>query len=163
MEKKSKLTDKQEMFCQEYMIDLNATQAAIRAGYSKNTAKDIACENLAKPNIQARIAELKESRLKRVELTQDEVLEELKNFAYSDITETMELEFNQLKTLPPEIRRMIASYKKSTTNFDGGEKVLYEIKFIDKMKAFEMLNRHIGFYEKDNEQSKSEISINFTD
>ncbi len=58
---------------------------------------------------------------------------------------------------------MIASYKKSTTNFDGGEKVLYEIKFIDKMKAFEMLNRHIGFYEKDNEQSKSEISINFTD
>ena len=50
------LTSKQEMFCLEYLIDLNATQAAIRAGYSVKTAKDIACENLAKPNIQSRIA-----------------------------------------------------------------------------------------------------------
>lgn len=53
-----KLTNKQEVFCQEYLIDLNATQAAIRAGYSIKTAKDIACENLAKPNINERIAEL---------------------------------------------------------------------------------------------------------
>ena len=51
------LTAKQEMFCLEYLIDLNATQAAIRAGYSLKTAKDIACENLAKPNIQGRIAQ----------------------------------------------------------------------------------------------------------
>jgi len=153
----SKLTDKQERFCQEYIIDLNATQAAIRAGYSKNTAQEIGSENLSKPIIQARVSELKESRLERTTLTQDEVLEELKNFAYSDITETMELEFSQLKELPPEIRRMIASYKKSSTNFDGGEKIVYEIKFIDKMKAFEMLNRHIGFYEKDNKQKEQII------
>jgi phage terminase small subunit len=53
---KPKLTAKQEMFCLEYLIDLNATQAAIRAGYSRKTATDIACENLAKPNIQERIA-----------------------------------------------------------------------------------------------------------
>lgn len=155
----AKLTDKQEMFCQEYLIDLNATQAAIRAGYSKKTARDIACENLAKPNIQARIAELKESRSNRIEITSDEVLQELKNFVYSDITETMNLTFKQIKELPIELRRMIAAYKKTETKFDGGSKVTYEIKFIDKMKAFEMVNRHIGFYEADNKQGKTDINL----
>ena len=51
------LTDKQEKFVQEYLLDLNATQAAIRAGYSKKTAKEIGCENLTKPNISKRIQE----------------------------------------------------------------------------------------------------------
>ena len=48
---KPKLTDKQEAFCLEYLIDLNATQAAIRAGYSEKTAASQACENLIKPNV----------------------------------------------------------------------------------------------------------------
>jgi len=52
------LTDKQEMFCREYLIDLNATQAAIRAGYSVKTANRIAAQNLSKLDIQNRIAEL---------------------------------------------------------------------------------------------------------
>ena len=56
------LTDKQEMFCREYLIDLNATQAAIRAGYSEKTANRTASENLSKPDIQSRIAELKAQR-----------------------------------------------------------------------------------------------------
>lgn len=52
------LTDKQKRFCREYVKDSNATQAALRAGYSEKTAKDIACENLAKPNIREYIDEL---------------------------------------------------------------------------------------------------------
>ncbi len=56
------LTDKQEMFCREYLIDLNATQAAIRAGYSTKTANLTASENLSKPDIQLRISELKLQR-----------------------------------------------------------------------------------------------------
>ena len=63
--KKEKLTDKQSRFCDEYMIDLNATQVAIRAGYSENTAKEIACENLTKPNIQERIHELQKEAQER--------------------------------------------------------------------------------------------------
>lgn len=55
-------TDKQEMFCREYLIDLNATQAAIRAGYSAKTANRTASENLSKPDIQLRISELKAQR-----------------------------------------------------------------------------------------------------
>ncbi|MCK6903416.1 terminase small subunit [Enterobacter roggenkampii] len=56
------LTDKQEMFCRDYLIDLNATQAAIRAGYSAKTANRTASENLSKPDSQSRIAELKAQR-----------------------------------------------------------------------------------------------------
>lgn len=56
------LTDKQEMFCREYLIDLNATQAAIRAGYSVKTANRIAAQLLSKLDIQNRIAELKAQR-----------------------------------------------------------------------------------------------------
>lgn len=58
----AKLTPKQEAFCQEYLIDLNATQAAIRAGYSEKTAQQTASENLSKPVISERIAELMKER-----------------------------------------------------------------------------------------------------
>ena len=144
------LNEKQKQFCEEYLIDLNATQASIRAGYSEKTAKEIGCKHLTKVNIQNYISELKEKRNKIVELSQQEVLVELKNFAYSDITDTMGLTFDQLKELPIELRRMIASFKKTVVDFEGGKRTTFEIKFIDKMKAFEMLNRHIGFYEADN-------------
>jgi phage terminase small subunit len=70
----SKLTDKQEMFCKEYLIDLNATQAAIRAGYSERTANEQGCQNLAKLNIQERIAELKAGREERLQINADWVL-----------------------------------------------------------------------------------------
>lgn len=56
------LTDKQEMFCREYLVDLNATQAAIRAGYSDKTARSVGNENLTKPDIEKRIQELMSSR-----------------------------------------------------------------------------------------------------
>lgn len=68
------LSDKQQRFVDEYLIDLNATQAAIRAGYSERSAKEIGCENLTKPNIAKAIQEAFEERSKRTEVTQDYVL-----------------------------------------------------------------------------------------
>lgn len=70
-----KLTDKQEMFCQEYLVDLNATQAARRAGYSQKSAKQSGTENLSKPAIMARIDELKAKRVERVQIDSDWVLQ----------------------------------------------------------------------------------------
>ncbi len=72
--KMAELTKKQELFCIEYLIDLNATQAAIRAGYSKHTAKDIGCENLAKPNINKRIGELFTERTTKTKIDAEYVL-----------------------------------------------------------------------------------------
>ncbi len=68
---KKKLTDKQHRFVDEYLIDFNATQAAIRAGYSKKTAKDIGCQNLAKLNVQEAIAEMKKKDSERLEITRE--------------------------------------------------------------------------------------------
>lgn len=70
----AKLSDKQEMFCKEYLIDLNATQAAIRAGYSEKTARQMASNQLSKVYIQERIAALSEARNKRVQIDADYVL-----------------------------------------------------------------------------------------
>lgn len=161
IKEQAKLTDKQKVFCEEYMIDLNATQAAKRAGYSEKTAKDIGCQNLAKLNIQAYISELMDVRSKKAGITALDVLQELKNYAYSDITETMELDFSAIKNLPIEIRRLIISFEKSVTTFEGGEKTTYKIKFVDKMRAFEMINKHIGFYEIDNKQKESSNIVIF--
>lgn len=75
------LTPKQELFCQEYLVDLNATQAAIRAGYSAKSAKVIAAEILSKPEILLRIQDLQAKRLERVEINQDWVLDRLKEIS----------------------------------------------------------------------------------
>lgn len=73
-----KLTAKMEAFCNEYIIDLNGTQAAIRAGYSKNSANEIAAENLAKPSIQARLSQLMQERNERNKIDADYVLQRAK-------------------------------------------------------------------------------------
>ena len=71
------LRPKQKMFCKEYLIDLNATQAAIRAGYSKKTAAEIGRQNLIKLDIQAEIEKAMAKRAARVELTADTVLKDI--------------------------------------------------------------------------------------
>jgi len=153
---KQDLKDKQLLFCIEYMVDLNATQAAIRAGYSKATAHSIGNENLIKPAIQNKISELKQKRSEKVEVSAESMLRLLKNFAYSDITDTLFCSPEELKQLPLEVRRLISSYKLTTRTTRQGKKVevekMVELKFVDKLKACDMINRHIGLYEKDNNQ-----------
>lgn len=75
------LTPKQALFCKEYLIDLNATAAAKRAGYSEHTAKDIGCQNLAKPYIQERLQKEINERSKSTEITVEYVLNSLKDIA----------------------------------------------------------------------------------
>lgn len=72
------MTPKQKLFILEYLKDLNATQAAIRAGYSQRTAKSVGCENLTKPYIQEAIQEAQAKRAKRTEITADWVLKRLR-------------------------------------------------------------------------------------
>lgn len=81
----SKLTAKQARFVDEYLIDLNATQAAIRAGYSKRSAGQIGEENLKKPEIQKAIQDAQQKRSERTEITQDRVLQELAKIGFSNM------------------------------------------------------------------------------
>ena len=88
-----KLTDKQKMFVKEYLIDLNATQAAIRAGYSESTAKEIGCENLTKPNIAEAIQEAMSERSEKVEIKAEDVLTGIKDLTKL-VSDPVNEEFN---------------------------------------------------------------------
>jgi phage terminase small subunit len=82
---KEDLSPKQKLFCEEYIIDHNATQAAIRAGYSSKTARAIGAENLTKPNIENYIKKLKGGLAARHEITKDMIVQELYNIGFADI------------------------------------------------------------------------------
>ncbi len=75
------LTPKQARFIEEYLLDLNATQAAIRAGYSKKTANEQGARLLAKVSVRKAVAEARQARSERTEITQDEVIQGLKKEA----------------------------------------------------------------------------------
>jgi phage terminase small subunit len=83
------LTPKQERFIAEYLIDLNATQAAIRAGYSEKTARSIGAENLAKPDIQAALQEAMRARAERTDVTADMVVRELAKIGFANMSDYM--------------------------------------------------------------------------
>ncbi len=88
---KRKLTPKQEMFVKEYLIDLNATQAALRAGYSEKTAYRTGADNLKKPQIQEAIRQAMQKREQRTEITADKVLEEYAKLGFSDVTDYLQV------------------------------------------------------------------------
>ena len=81
------MTDKQKRFCDEYMLDMNATQAAIRAGYSKNTAYSIGNENLKKPEIKKYIEDRQKELQDTAGITKEAVIEQLKKYGLAVIDE----------------------------------------------------------------------------
>ena len=87
----SGLEPRQQRFVDEYLIDFNATQAAIRAGYSKRTARSMACENLTKPDIQTAISAARAKQQERTQITADIVLREAWNIAIADVRELMQV------------------------------------------------------------------------
>ncbi len=108
----SKLTAKQQMFVKEYLIDLNATQAAIRAGYSEKTATIIGHENLSKPNIAAAIKKAMYERMQRLDTSADKVIEDLgllrdMCMGRVPVTQTVMLRDTEGGTLPTEITQKV--------------------------------------------------------
>lgn len=159
------LNDKQKRFCEEYVIDLNATQAAIRAGYSKKTAAVIATENLTKPNIQEFISNLQKSISdKNGNLTQ-KVIDELIKVGFSNVQDYI-ISGNcitDISEIDGAKAAAVASIKKSVTTFgteeNGGTKEVVEFKLWDKISALEKLGRHLGIFEADNKQKPPPISV----
>lgn len=151
----AKLTPKQKAFCDEYLIDLNATQAAIRAGYSTKTARDIGSENLAKPNIRAYIDKAIAERSKRTGINQDRIIRELARIALVNANNVIDMNSATVREGASEDdTAAIASIKVKTTPFEDGEGVEREIKFADKLKALELLGKHLGMF-----KDKVELSV----
>lgn len=137
------MTNKQKTFIEEYLIDLNATQAAIRAGYSKNSAETIGFENLKKPKIANEIEKRMKERERRTEITQDRVLTELAKIGFADVTDFLSIEHDEVKIkstteIPTHKLGAIAAVKEGTKGI--------EIKLNDKGKALELIGRHLGMW-----------------
>lgn len=152
----NKLTPKQTKFCEEYLIDFNGTQAAIRAGYSAKTAHEQAAQLLAKLSIQALIQELRQSQQERTQVTADSVVEKLWNIASFELNQVGNFDGEKM-TFKPEsdwaesARTAVSSVKQTTTTrtLKSGEEVrtdTIELKIEPKLPALDSLAKHLGLF-----------------
>lgn len=128
------LNEKQKQFCNEYLIDFNGTQAAIRAGYSEKTANRIASRLLSNVDIQVYLKELIENRNERTKITQDEVIRDI-----------IEVKNRCMQKVPVFL-------------LDENGNNLWKFDAQGANKALDMLAKHTGLYEVDNKQ-KAGINI----
>lgn len=142
------LTPKQQRFVEEYLCDLNATQAAIRAGYSAKTAAAAGRRNLANPQIWGQIQAGMDERSQRTEINQDRVLKEEACIAFSDIGGIFQGDtLLPPDQLPEDIRRSVSAIEViETPDKDGNITTKYKYRFWDKGKALERVSRHLGMY-----------------
>lgn len=152
-----KLTNKQRAFVAEYLVDLNATQAAIRAGYSERTAYRIGAELLQKTSVAEAIAAGQAKRAQRVEITADRVVAELAKIAFADPRDLMEwgpdgVKLKASADLTEEQAASVAEVSETTTK-DGGS---LRLKKHDKLKALELLGKHLGMFERKMEDCEDE-------
>ncbi|CAL7891549.1 terminase small subunit [Fusobacterium necrophorum] len=151
--------NKQDLFVKEYLKDLNATQAYIRAGYKAKDEKSaavLANRLLRKVKIQEKIQAAMKEREKRTEITQDRVLREIANLAFTDRTGIVNLKKNRViiqdfEELTPEQRACVAGVKET--------KYGIEVSFYNKEKALEMLGRHLGMF-NDKVKIDGEMTVN---
>ena len=146
MAKKAKLTEKQQRFVDEYLIDLNATQAAIRAGYSVKTANEQGSQNLAKLSIQQAIAEQMAERSKRTGVNQDRVVLELARIAFVKMTDLVDSHGRLKDDAVEDDLACIESVKYKSSESDTGSSIEREVKISPKLKALELLGKHLGMW-----------------
>lgn len=141
------MTKKQERFCEEYLVDLNATQAAIRSGYSPATAGAIGAENLQKPQIRARIDAAMAELSKRTGVNQERIIRELARVAFLNAPKVIDTkDATLLEDAAEDDTAAIASVKVKTIPTPDGDGVEREVKFADKLKALELLGKHFGMF-----------------
>src|SRR3954449_346560 len=141
------LNDRQCRFVEQYLVDLNATQAAIRAGYSAATANQIGARLLANVKVAAAIAEAQAARSKRTEVTQDRVVLELARVAFGDLRRVMSWRPGGVRLRPSaeladEEAAIVAEVGETTTKEGGSLK----LKTVDKLGALRLLGQHLGLF-----------------
>jgi phage terminase small subunit len=144
-----KLTPKQAAFVAEYLIDLNATQAAIRAGYSEKTAGSQGERLLKKVEIQIALAEAQQKRAERTEITADNILQEIAKVAFSDVRRIFDANGGliRISDLDDNAAACIAGCELVTNSKGEGEiEHVAKLKLADKLKALELAGRHLGMF-----------------
>ena len=141
------MTKKQKRFVEEYLVDLNATQAAIRAGYSPDTAQQMGSETLSKHVIKNAIDKAIAERSRRTGINQDRVIQEIAKLAFLNPIDVIDMDE---ATIKGEANRddtaCIASVKVKVIPGEDGNITEREVKTYDKLKALELLGKHLGMF-----------------
>lgn len=152
----AKLTEKQQRFVDEYLIDLNATQAAIRAGYSAKSADKIGSELLGKTRVVEAISKKMADRSKRTGVNQDRVVLELAKIAFVNAADVIDPESATIREgATADDTAAIQSVKVKVIPTKEGEGVEREIRLNDKLKALELLGKHLGMW-----NDKLDVNLN---
>lgn len=166
----AKLTDKQRRFCEEYIVDLNATQAAIRAEYSEKTAYSMGQRLLKKVEAQEYIKQLKEERKERTQIEADRVIYELSLIAFSNAADYAAVVEKELtiegpegepikvldddgnpvtyRTVEPVLTKDLTADQKRALAVIKKGRDGFEVRPYDKVRALELLGKHIGLFEE---------------
>lgn len=142
----AKLSEKQQRFVDEYLIDLNATQAAIRAGYSVKTAQEQGSQNLSKLMVQQEISKAMAERSRRTGVNQDRVVLELAKIAFVKMTDIVDDQGKIRDTALEDDLACIESVKYKRSESETGSSVEREVKISPKLKALELLGKHLGMW-----------------
>ncbi len=141
------LTDKQRVFVEEYLTDLNATQAAIRAGYSVKTAEQIGYKLVQKSSVSEAIKKAMAARSRRTGITADRVLNELAKIGFANAADI--IDFGEATVQNDACRddtACIQSIKVKTIPTEDGDITEREVKLYDKKAALELIGRHLGMF-----------------
>ena len=133
------MTPRQERFVAEYLVDLNATQAAIRAGYSTKTAASIGYENLRKPEISAFVQATVQRHMAALDLSLERIIAEAARVGISDIRDLFDPETHAIlepHKLPENVARAVASFTVTTSTVSN---TITEVKFWNKLQALELV------------------------
>lgn len=157
------LTAKQKKFVSEYLIDLNATQAAIRAGYSAKNADKIGPELLGKTRVAEAIQQAMGRREKRTEITQDMVLQELAKIGFSDMKAFASwgprgVTLIESEQLTPDQAACVSEVSQTWSESGGSIK----FKLHDKVSALEKIGRHLGMFDNKQERNKGDPNAQIT-
>lgn len=150
------LNDRQKAFCDEYIIDFNGARAARDAGYTGKDTNVTAAKLLTNSNIQEYIQHLIALRSERTQITADKVIAEIAKVAFHNAEDFYDDEgLKPLSELSSEAKAAISSYQTKRIKIGKDEHVDVPImKVHDKMKALELLGKHVGAFEKDNQQKQ---------
>lgn len=138
-----KLTSRQRIFCLEYMVDFSATQAAIRAGYSKRSAASIGEENLRKPEIRTFLSKAMKEREKRTKVSADRVIKELSDIAFASLSDVARIE-NGRVIFHDEISERGHAALRDLVSEETQRGLRKRVNFHDKLKALELLAKHLN-------------------
>lgn len=150
------LNERQRKFVEEYLVDLNATQAALRAGYSPKTAGSIGQENLKKPEIAAAIKKRTDAQIKRTDITADFVLTEIMKIASASGSDFVKIgKRNRVTLIPTD--EIPADKLAALSGVKRGKNGEIEIKTHDKLRALEMLCKHLGLFDKQSDSNDTAL------